>query len=42
MSIKTMKKDEELKESWIALTQTIYKVNMTLLNILGIEVPDKI
>ena len=33
--------DNELKESWLILTKTIYENNLKLLNILGIEVPDK-
>ena len=33
--------DEELRESWIVLTETVYNINMLLLGILGIEVPEK-
>ena len=33
--------DTELKSSWLALTNIVYKVNLLLLNTLGIEVPDK-
>lgn len=33
--------DEDLKESWIALTHLVYKTNMEILNILGINVPEK-
>ena len=33
--------DEELKESRLALTSIVYRVNMLLLDILGIEVPEK-
>ena len=33
--------DVELKESWIALTEVVYKVNTTLLNVLGIDIPEK-
>lgn len=34
-------KDEELKTSWLALTNSVYKTNLLLLDILGIEVPEK-
>lgn len=34
-------KDEELKTSWLALTDSVYKTNLLLLDILGIEVPEK-
>ena len=33
--------DEELKTSWITLTQIVYNTNMLLLDILGIKVPKK-
>ena len=33
--------DEELRESWIVLTETVYNINMLLLGILGIEVNEK-
>lgn len=33
--------DEDLKNSWLALTSLVYKTNITLLDILGIEVPEK-
>ncbi len=33
--------DKSLKETWIALTKLVYQINTTLLNILGIEVPEK-
>lgn len=33
--------NKELQESWIVLTETVYQVNITLLNILGIKVPEK-
>ena len=33
--------DKEKQESWIMLTNLVYKVNTTLLDILGIKVPDK-
>ena len=34
-------KDNNLKNSWIALTEVVYKTNQLLLNVLGIIVPDK-
>jgi len=34
-------KDEELKTSWLALTDSVYKTNLLLLDILGIQVPEK-
>ena len=33
--------DSELRDSWIVLTETVYNINMLLLGILGIEVPEK-
>ena len=33
--------DSELRDSWILLTETVYNINMLLLGILGIEVPEK-
>ena len=33
--------NQDLKESWIALTETVYMVNNLLLDILGIKVPEK-
>ena len=33
--------DKDLQESWLLLTKVIYENNLKLLNILGIEVPDK-
>ena len=33
--------DTDLKNSWLALTALVYKTNITLLDILGIEVPEK-
>ena len=33
--------DKELQESWLVLTKVIYDNNLKLLNILGIEVPEK-
>ena len=33
--------DQELKDSWLNLTNIVYTLNNTLLNILGITVPDK-
>ena len=33
--------NKDLQESWIVLTETVYKVNSMLLDILGIKVPEK-
>lgn len=33
--------DRKLRESWLILTSVIYKVNKTLLDILAIDIPDK-
>ena len=33
--------DTELKESWIVLTNIVYRVNLLLLDILGITIPEK-
>lgn len=33
--------DEDLKESWLVLTNTVYKVNLLLLDTLGLKVPEK-
>ena len=33
--------DIELRNSWIILTEVVYSINMLLLDILGIEVPEK-
>lgn len=33
--------NNELKESWITLTKVVYENNLKMLNILGIEVPEK-
>ena len=33
--------NNELQESWLLLTKVIYDNNLKLLNILGIEVPEK-
>ena len=33
--------NKDLQESWIVLTEVVYKVNNLLLNILGIKVPEK-
>ena len=33
--------DEEKKKSWLYLTSIVYKVNLDLLNILAIEVPER-
>ena len=34
-------KNQDLQASWLALTKLVYSVNMLLLNVLGIEVPEK-
>ncbi len=33
--------DQELKESWLTLTKTVYDINMMLLDTLAIKVPEK-
>ena len=33
--------DEDLKESWLVLTNTVYKENLLLLDTLGLKVPEK-
>ena len=33
--------NNKLKESWITLTKVVYENNLKMLNILGIEVPEK-
>ena len=33
--------DEDVKESWLALTEIVYKVNCLLLDTLGINIPNK-
>ena len=33
--------NQELQESWLVLTKIVYNVNLLLLNILGIKVPEK-
>lgn len=33
--------DEDLKESWLVLTNTVYKTNLLLLDTLGLKVPEK-
>ena len=33
--------DEDLRNSWIVLTRVVYKINMLLLDVLGIKVPEK-
>lgn len=33
--------DEDLKESWLVLTNTVYKANLLLLDTLGLKVPEK-
>jgi len=37
-----IKEDKTVKESWLVLTKIIYDNNYKLLNILGIDVPDKL
>ncbi len=37
-----IEKDTKVRESWLVLTELVYKTNKMLLNILGITVPDKI
>lgn len=34
-------KDEDLKTTWLALTEVVYKTNLLLLDVLGISVPEK-
>ncbi len=34
-------KDEDLKTTWLALTEVVYKTNLLLLDVLGIRVPEK-
>ena len=36
-----VEEDEKRKMSWLVLTETVYKVNCLLLDILGIVIPDK-
>ena len=36
-----IEENKELQESWLTLTKVVYDNNMKLLNILGIEVPDR-
>lgn len=36
-----IEENEEKRESWLVLTSLVYKTNLLILNILGIEVPDK-
>lgn len=36
-----LEKDEKQKESWLVLTNTVYNVNLILLDILGLKVPEK-
>ena len=36
-----VEENKDLQESWLVLTNVIYKVNMLLLDVLGIEVPNK-
>ena len=34
-------KDEQLRDSWITLTEIVYKLNCLLLDVLGITIPNK-
>ena len=34
-------KDEQLRDSWITLTEIVYRLNCLLLDILGITIPNK-
>lgn len=36
-----VEENKDLQESWLVLTNIIYKINMLLLDVLGIKVPDK-
>ena len=36
-----VEENKDLQESWLVLTNIIYKVNMLLLDVLGIKVPSK-
>ena len=36
-----IEEDKALQESWLVLTNVVYKVNMLLLDVLGIKVPNK-
>ena len=36
-----LEEDEELKESWLVLTNVVYKVNSLLIDTLGLKVPEK-
>ena len=33
--------DNDLKESWLVLSKIVYDANMMLLNLMGIDVPEK-
>ena len=33
--------DKELQKSWLTLTKIVYDINMTLLDVLAIKVPEK-
>ena len=39
---KVLYKDKELQESWLCLSKLVYMTNIKLLDILGINVPNKI
>ena len=36
-----LEEDEKLKESWLVLTNVVYKVNSLLIDTLGLKVPEK-
>ena len=36
-----LEKNQDLQESWLVLTDVVYRVNILLLDILGLKVPDK-
>ena len=36
-----VEKDKEIRDSWLVLTDVVYKLNCLLLNVLGISIPDK-
>ena len=36
-----IEENENLRDTWIALTSLVYKTNMDILNILGINIPEK-
>ena len=36
-----IEKNQQLQESWLVLTNIVYKTNLLLLDILGLKVPEK-